>query len=148
MCVKLLKFSLLLLVVVVGVYLFLFSPLQQYLRHVKYILLEVYAFPLPLFLIHIIFNLLIYKNIKTLMKLFFILFEGFRMFHILLTISVLTIPTIEIAGSVAIVARIFLVSAKHKYLLLNVMSQYLRVILLCDSSSYNSSCSLLNSSSL
>ena len=54
---KLLKFfSLLLVVVVVGVYLFLFSPLPAISRHVKYILLEVYAFPLPLFLIHIIFQ--------------------------------------------------------------------------------------------
>jgi len=35
---------------------FFFLLFQQYLRHVKYILLEVYAFPLPLFLIHIIFQ--------------------------------------------------------------------------------------------
>ena len=48
------------------------------------------------------------------MKALFDSFEGFRMFHILLTISSLTIPTIEIAGSVAIVvARIFFFSAKH-----------------------------------
>ena len=64
----------------------------------------------------------------------------------------LTIPTIEIAGSVAIiVARIFffLVSAKHKYLLLNVMSQYLRVILLCMTRPLTIHLALLlNSSSL
>lgn len=135
------------------IYFFFFLLFQQYLRHVKYILLEVYAFPLPLFLIHIIFQLLIYKNIKTPNESSFSFFlKGSECSISFLLFPSLTIPTIEIAGSVAIiVARIFFFWFRQNIniFFLMLMSQYLRVILLCMTRPLTIHLALLlNSSSL